>query len=155
MVTALFVVIVVVSLVNIAMRIGGTGLVWADEVARFSFVWMAFLGAALAVADGRHVAVTTLADKLEPTSVRWLHRILAVMSFAFFALLLAIGLHQSSVNLGNLSPAMQLPMAVVYASVPVGAICMTLSLVGRLWLHLVDDAGTETERSIDEAATLG
>ena len=40
-------------------------LLWTEEVARFTFLWMLFLGAALAVRQGRHFTIDFFGHRLE------------------------------------------------------------------------------------------
>ena len=58
---------VVLSAVQIAMRtVGAGGLPWADELIRFSMMWVAFLGASLATSERRHITIDLLDRSLSP-----------------------------------------------------------------------------------------
>lgn len=56
-------------LLNIATRTAGAALFWVDELAIYSMVWMAFLGASITISRRSSVSVTILTDAL-PTNVR-------------------------------------------------------------------------------------
>lgn len=122
---------VVVTLVNVTMRyVLAQSIVWADEAARAGFIWLTFLGAALAVAGKAHLAIDTVVEMV-PTPVR---RVLVGLgnlgALAFFALLLIGGYEQVVDNLGQLSPALRIPLGYVYAVVPISAVLMAVNLVG-------------------------
>lgn len=58
---------VVLSTVQIGMRTAGAGgLPWADELIRFSMMWVAFLGASLATSERRHITIDLLDRSLSP-----------------------------------------------------------------------------------------
>jgi len=47
-----------------------TGLAWGDALIRYLVVWVAFLGAALAVREGKHINIEILAQWLPPAAGR-------------------------------------------------------------------------------------
>ncbi len=62
-------------------------LVWSDEVASLLFLWLAMLGAAIALRRGAHMRLTTLTGRMTP---RWQSRLDALATGApllFLALL--------------------------------------------------------------------
>lgn len=65
----------------------GDSTVWSEEVARFIFVWIVFLGAASLVRDGEHLRIAILTDRLGPTAgriVRILSALLIIPFLVFF-----------------------------------------------------------------------
>jgi TRAP-type C4-dicarboxylate transport system permease small subunit len=60
---------VLLSATQIGMRtVGAGGLPWADELIRFSMMWVAFLGASLATMERRHITIDLLDRSLSPRS---------------------------------------------------------------------------------------
>lgn len=58
---------VVLSATQIGMRTAGAGgLSWADELIRFSMMWVALLGASLATSERRHITIDLLDRSLSP-----------------------------------------------------------------------------------------
>lgn len=52
---------------NVLLRyLFNSGIVWAEEVARFLFVWITFLGAIGALKDNQHLGVDMLVKRLPP-----------------------------------------------------------------------------------------
>lgn len=72
-------------LLNVATRTAGAALFWVDELAIYSMVWMAFLGASITIARRTGVAVTILTDALP-------HRLRAAIARGIDALVLAFAL---------------------------------------------------------------
>lgn len=122
---------VAVTLVNVVMRyLFSASIVWADEAARFAFIWMTFLAGALAVASGAHLAVDTIVTQAPERVRRVLTWAATVGALAFFGLLLVGGTQQAVLNMGQASPALRIPLGYVYAAVPVSAVLMAVNLLG-------------------------
>lgn len=102
---------------------------WSEELARYLFVWTAWLGAAIGVKRGAHFGVDLLVKSF-PVLLRRLTRIV-VMAVAVFFLCVAIwkGFDLSINNWFQKSPAMRIPMTFPYLSVPVGAFFMLYFLL--------------------------
>src|SRR5512141_3015004 len=48
---------------------------WSEELARYLFVWITFLGAAVVIRKRRHVDVTVLTDRLPPGAAKVAYRL--------------------------------------------------------------------------------
>ncbi len=46
-------------------------LIWSDELASIVFLWLAMLGAAIALQRGSHMRLSYLVDRLPPAAGRW------------------------------------------------------------------------------------
>jgi len=95
-------------------------LVWTEEAARYLFVWMTFLGAALAVRDGTHIRVPLLIDRL-PAKVRRVVNVVQLVLMVLLMVFLAwLGVLWVRTNAGSRTPALGLPLSyAVYSALPV------------------------------------
>lgn len=66
-------------------------LVWVEEAARFLFVWVIWLGAAVAGRRGQHIAFTILTDTLRPRGRLVLGTAVDVLVIAFLVVLVVQG----------------------------------------------------------------
>jgi TRAP-type C4-dicarboxylate transport system permease small subunit len=101
-------------------------LVWTDELAQYLFVWVAFLGWALAARRRAHIAITMVTDRL-PAPARLalqLFWLLALLGFA--AVLLWNGVAITQDNLDVQMTSMQFGYWLVYLVVPLTALCLAL-----------------------------
>lgn len=120
--------------VNVVLRYGfNSNLAVTEEVGRYLFVWLTFLGAISAVVRNRHVRVDTF---LLLMSVK-LQRIVGIVSnlamLACCVLILIGGWQLTKSNMSNYLPISDLPVATLYfASVPFSLIVGAILLV-RLW----------------------
>ena len=98
---------------------------FTDELARFLMIWIGVLGAAYVAGQNGHVAIDILARRGGDTiqkSLKQLVRI-AIVLFCFFAMVLG-GLRLVYVTyvLELYSPALGLPLAMVYLVIPISGL---------------------------------
>jgi TRAP-type transport system small permease protein len=95
---------------------------WTEEAARYTFVWLSMLGAALGVERQSHFGFDVAVRAL-PIAVAKGARVLAMcIIFAVAALLAWEGWKLMQLEKFSTGPATNIPMAWVYAAIPVGAI---------------------------------
>lgn len=110
--------------------------IWADELARYLYIWMVFLGAALVSRRGTHIAMEYLPARLRGRS-RSL--VLLVHEAAIVAILLYIlksGLEFYRFYARIPTPAMQLPSAFVVVVLPLSCVLMLLHHLARAATHI-------------------
>jgi TRAP-type C4-dicarboxylate transport system permease small subunit len=101
---------------------------WGEEMARFLFIALSMLGAALAMKDRSHFTITILTARF-PVAVRaWLNIAVALGATALLAVLIDKGWSLTLMNRNQISPALGVPMSIAYAPVPLGATLMLLFL---------------------------
>ncbi|MDR1626233.1 MAG: TRAP transporter small permease [Spirochaetia bacterium] len=102
---------------------------WSEEFARYGFIWICFLGFALAEKSGDHFRITYFSDKLPPKARLvveiFLNGLILVVMCRFFA---------ESVNYYNqgksgISTIMLIPLNYIYAALPVGIILMAFNRI--------------------------
>ncbi|WP_410750254.1 2,3-diketo-L-gulonate TRAP transporter small permease YiaM [Citrobacter sp. U14242] len=127
--------------INIVLRYGfQTSILSVDELSRFLFVWLTFIGAIVAFMDNAHVQVTFLVEKLSTAN----QRRLALLTHSLI-LLLCLALAWSSVqktiqDWSDLSPILGLPVGLMYAA------CLPTSVVIALFeLHRLYRLATNTD----------
>ncbi|MGD9847015.1 MAG: TRAP transporter small permease [Variibacter sp.] len=113
-------------------------LAWTEEVARYFFVWLSLLGAAVAARRGQHFAVDAIQKSLSPRLAKALATAIHIIEASFYALLAFAGLRTALLVHGQSSPTLDLPMSLPYLAIPVGALMMTAIALRRawaLWVH--------------------
>lgn len=115
--------------------IGGE-LYWTEEVVILLFVWSVMMGLPVALWSHNEIVVDLL--QLRPGLLRNLQTGLAeLLSIVFLVAMTWSGL-QLIERAGNaLSPALELPRWLFYASIPVGSALSVLALLGRWWRDAV------------------
>ena len=109
---------------------------WPEEAARYLFVWVALLGAALGVDRGVHFSLDLLTSRLPAVAARRLAAGLDLTCAAFAALLAWHGDVARWRVREQPSAALEIPMTWPYAAIPVAAPLMAWSLAAsahRRW----------------------
>lgn len=110
-------------------------LIWSDELASILFLWLAMLGAVLAVQRGSHMRLTSVLG-LVPAGVQPVLQALAICAPALFLLLLlppALDYAQEQAFIQ--SPALGWPDSIRTAALPVGCVLMVLGCLVQMARH--------------------
>jgi TRAP-type transport system small permease protein len=139
MALALFIMVVLVF-GNVVLRYGfGSGIAWAEEIARLMFVWLIFLGAILALRQHAHLGVEMLVARLPAAGRRWM----AVLSHLLVLYALALFLYgswtQTLIGLDTFSTVLRYPTALMASAGLLCAGSMMLIVLGNLWRILTRD----------------
>lgn len=101
------------------------GFFWTEELARFLFIWLGSLTAAIMVYHRGHFAVPYVIDKiLKGRSKQLLDLLISLIMIVLMIVLLIYGIKFAEFGRAQVSPALRISMAVVYYSVPVGSVAM-------------------------------
>lgn len=108
---------------------------WTEEIARYLFIWMSWLGTSLGVRDNKHIRVELIENafvkrgKLKQKNVLF---IFILVIWTSLTVVLSVSGFQFVVEMiarGALSPAVRIPMAYVALSVPVGCLAVSIRLI--------------------------
>ncbi|MDY4594485.1 MAG: TRAP transporter small permease [[Pasteurella] aerogenes] len=118
---------------NVVLRYGfNSSINVTEEVSRYMFVWLAFLGTILAFNENQHVNVGVLVDKLSPKKRNILGIVTDLAMLYCCYLIIDGGWIQYVLNLENYAPISGLPQGITFlASVIAGAL-MGVLLIARL-----------------------
>ncbi len=100
--------------------------IWAEEFARYAFVWVVLLGAANATRRFQHITIDFVVDSFPPkvkTAVEILNYVLIA---AFLAILIRYGIAITMRTTNQISAGMHIPIAFMYLSIPVSSALMLL-----------------------------
>ena len=135
----------------VARYILGSSLEWSEELARYMFTWSTLLGASMCVKRRNHVGVEIVVMSL-PERVRNLVLMLAdALSVVFFLILIVKGYEVSSITMTQLSPANEIRMGLVYASIPVSGLLMLIYTIE----HIIEDVGKILAKSTPASVAQG
>ena len=111
-------------------------LFWSEELARYMFIWLVFLSAAMVLRQDRHIQVSVFVDML-PASMKRAIIILGDLLMLGFVLVVFV----ESIRLAGmvwtvLTAAMEIPWTLVYLGILLGMGVMLLALLGSLWARI-------------------
>lgn len=116
---------------NIILRyIFGSGLPWAEELARYLFVWMVFLGAIVALQQKSHLSVDLITSAVPPKIKKALELISNLIVLFVILLILQGSWAMTVQNLHVSAPATGMPTFILYGvglvlSIGMGSITIT------------------------------
>ncbi|QIM61903.1 C4-dicarboxylate ABC transporter permease [Pasteurellaceae bacterium Orientalotternb1] len=118
---------------NVVLRYGfNSSINVTEEVSRYLFVWLAFLGAILAFSENQHVSVTMLTSKLTEKKRKVLGLFTdAAMLFCCY-LIVSGSWTQFKLNLNNLAPISGLPQGITFLASVIAGLLIGILLLTRL-----------------------
>ncbi len=110
---------------------------WAEELSRYLMIWVAYLGAGLAMREGRHVAIEYVQGLLPARFAPVARALVALIILAFLVVLAKLGIDIVQFAWRQRTPVLGWPQGVVYLAIPVGAVLFGLHflLILRDWLR--------------------
>lgn len=118
---------------------------WTEEVCRYLFVWMVFLGAGVGVLQRKHIAVDIVPNLLPKGARRYYDVFLDLLIIVFCYLLIRYGAVFASKAMQQRSPAMQIPLGYVYYGIIAGGVVMIVNAVRSLLSSFITLPPPETE----------
>lgn len=114
-------------------------LVWGDELASMVFLWLAMLGAVLALWKGEHMRLTTLSARLNPRAYAVAETLAVAAPCLFLLLVIRPALNYMDDQSFVETPALGWPDSIRAAAVPTGCGLMLVFCLLRLLQHKVQD----------------
>jgi TRAP-type C4-dicarboxylate transport system permease small subunit len=106
----------------------GSSLIWSEELARYLFIWMIFIGVSYGVKKQKHIAVDALMLVFKDRGKLILSIIgdLGFLVFCFIISYFSIGV---VMKVTRLSPALEIPLGWIYAAPVVGFILSAIRII--------------------------
>ena len=154
-------ILVCVSGIQVAARyIFNNSLTWSEELCRYLYVWSGFTTVGFAIKHGSIIKIDTLVTAL-PKSVRRILDVVTSLITIFIVAVLfrgGVSVVAEVVRTGQLTPAMRVPIWLVYLCAPVGYALIELRMVEHLIGVLrgkKDEAAAKSPLSADREKTEG
>jgi TRAP-type C4-dicarboxylate transport system permease small subunit len=151
LVIALMATMATLVFVNVVSRyVFNDSIIWVEEFTQYQMIWITYLGAGLALREGRHVAVD-LVETVLPRA--WRRPVRIGIGLAMLAFLVAIGVlgfQIAAFTWNQETPVMNIPTGVPYLGVPIGALVCALHLV--LFFRDFAERRFEQSEELDTAA---
>ena len=133
---------------NVVLRYGfNSGLDFSEELSRFLFIWITFLGAIIAMREKAHLGLDTLVRVLPSAGKKFCFGLSNLLMLGCCCLMFYGTLRQHQINATTMSPVTGLPMIWVYGVGYLASAAMGLMIVGNL-VKLA--SGRITERDLIE-----
>lgn len=117
-------------------------LTWSEELSRYLFIWISYLGAWMAWRFRQHIALDAVLLMRSPMLRRVSARLVEVLVLGFCLYTAWGSLRLLEVSGDQPSAVLQLPMVWVYLSYPVMALLISLDIVADWIVPPAAEAGT-------------
>lgn len=133
----LFAVVVVVVFAQVIARYAiGSSIGWADELARYAFVWLVYLGGTITIREGRNVCFDLILESRHGIGWKAMFTLVNLASVVFLVIMIYLGLFVSRSLIGESSPIMKWPMGIVTAAIPLGGLLMFFEQISYYIEHI-------------------
>lgn len=103
--------------------------IWAEEFARYAFVWVVMLGSACAIRVYRHIRVDFFVERMTKKVRYWVEFGTYILMLGTLVLFTYYGISIASRTMGLLSAGLHISKGFMYASIPVGSILMIIFII--------------------------
>ncbi len=154
-VTALTILVIIVSIQVFCRYVLQNSLDWTEELARYLSIWSVMFGCSYAMKTDSHLEMTILRSLAGPRLRKFIHAFACLMCLLFCLIMLYASM-QSIENIRwseQLTPAMQIPAWIIWMAMPVGMGLMGIQAVIRI-IHILRGDNAETFDPDQAAASL-
>ncbi len=126
----ILVVIMAVMVINVLWQVGSRYLLqspssFTDELARYLLIWLSMLGASYVTGKRMHLSIDLLAQRSSLERRKKLNTLIYSVVAIFAFLVMVVGgsrLVYVVSSLGQTSPALEVPLSIVYIVLPIGGL---------------------------------
>jgi len=112
-------------------------MMWAEEIGRYLFIWIVYLGAAQGFIQNRHLTVDFLSKKIPSPYSNYLDVVLHLMIMIFLFFVFVNGVKYAGMNFNKSAYSIDwIHIGWMYAAIPVGAILMFFNIIRILPIKL-------------------
>lgn len=106
---------------------------YTEEFLRYALIWLTMLGAPYAYGQNRHLSINVVTKKFQPKNmaVTKIGIEIIVLFLSIFVLIMG-GIMVAVNSVGQISPAMQLPMQYYYICLPISGVLMVVYCIDRI-----------------------
>lgn len=143
---------VVLVFTNVVLRYAAnSGIAVSEELSRWLFVWLTFLGGIVALHEGAHLGTDTLVSRLSVRGKKVCLVLGHVLMLYVCWLLFKGALDQVKINWDSTSAAMEVSMALFYGCGVVFAVSGAVILLNHLWRMVTGQLAEEELIGIRES----
>ena len=128
----MFSTMVISCFLQVVTRLAGSPLPWSEELSRYMAVYLTFLGACYGYRKGGLITVEIAISRLTGHKKTALLTFITAVTIAFCFVMIRYGFAIVTRFMGQTSPALHIPMGLVYAVAPICGVSMILVAVEQL-----------------------
>ena len=131
----LLIVTVTLTFIQVVMRyIFHNSLAWSEELARYLFLYLIWIGAAYAVKREQHLRIEIILNRIPKEKLKTFENFIYFiwLGFSVFLFISSLNMTMDVFASGQLSPVMRIPMGYAYISIPLGTGLMCFRIIQKM-----------------------
>ncbi|NIK28744.1 TRAP-type C4-dicarboxylate transport system permease small subunit [Thalassobacillus devorans] len=129
---------------------------WSEELARYCFIWLIYVGISYGVKRRRHISVDAMMLLFKGKTKIYFSILANVLFLVFcgYVVFYASGIASQLLAYGQTTPALKIPTGIVYAAPPVGMGLAGIRLIQNIFIDIkrIRDFKSNKESSINTVA---
>ncbi len=128
----------IVTILQVFMRyVLENSLSWSEELARFAFIWLIYIGISYGVKKAKHIRVEALLTVFKLRGKYFINLVahLLFLFFAVYAVYYGFTIFEAIHQSGQRAPSLGIPMSIMYLGMPIGMLLTSIRLVQRIVLE--------------------
>jgi TRAP-type C4-dicarboxylate transport system permease small subunit len=102
---------------------------WSEELARYLFIWLIYIGAASAYGHRNLICIEIFSSKIPKRFVHHYRLLLDILSAFFIVIVGYAGIAFIPIIIGNLTPALRISWAFIYIVIPISMVSMAIFFI--------------------------
>jgi len=128
---------IVLVFMNVILRyFFDSGITWSEEMARYLFIWIIYIGAIGAMRDNTHLGVDTVIRRMPPKLQKVAYLLGQMVILAMMLLLLDGSWELTLLNVDSKASATNIPLTLIYGVGLVTSFCISLNVLGNCYKAL-------------------
>ena len=128
-VAILFAVLVTLVLIQVFTRMFHMSQTWIDEISKFVFVWVTYLGGAITVRKGANVTFDLVLEGVHGKTYKILFTFVNIVCIVFLVAMAVLGSQAAWANRVQLSTMTRVNMGLMNMAIPIGCVLMIIAQV--------------------------
>lgn len=119
---------------NVMLRyLFNTGITWSEEMARYLFFWLTFIGAIGAMHDNAHLGLDTVLRRLSPQTQKIVYLVGQVLILVIMGMLAKGSYDLTLLNVNAKASATGLPLTFIYGTGILTSICIIIIALSNMY----------------------
>jgi len=124
LIVALFAALVVLVLIQVFTRSFHMSQTWIDEISKFVFVWLTYLGGSITVSRGMNITFDLILESVKGKTFKVLFTLVNICTLIFLAAMFILGTQNAWANRVQSSTMTGINMGLMNMAIPVGCALM-------------------------------
>lgn len=111
-------------------------LFWGTEISVIFFMWIVFLGAAIAYHENMHICFDVFLSKMKPGLRKVVNLINYLFILFFMGYIVFFNFDVVTKNMGSYTEALKLPYGLVYSCMPISCFYIFIDTIAKMYKEL-------------------